>query len=68
MAKTPTNDGNRDDRVEAVADALEIVNDEISQSLTCAEGAETDAEIDLNLDDAIEACERLLKLLKGARS
>lgn len=65
--KSPTTAENRDERIEAVSDLVEICY-RISDALSCAESCETDSDLDANLDDAIEAAEEFLKLARKARS
>lgn len=65
--RIPTDASNRDERVEAVADLVNIC-DRIHEALSCAESCETDSDLDANLDDAIDAAVEFLKLATGARS
>ena len=63
---TPTTEQNRDERIEAVAELVEICG-RISEALSCAETCETDSDLDTNIDDAIDAAKEFLKAALAAR-
>lgn len=61
-----TNAENFEERRDELPD-LTSVCEQISDAISCAEGCETPADFDANLDDAIAAAEALIKAIRELR-